>query len=147
MPASIWIIGAIGIVALASGMPAAAQGMMQHVDLASPEMASAEMTRADVEAVIASATSRQPADFTGKKLSGLATFPASISPVPSCAARGSIRPNFATPSSTEQFSIKRGSWKPISAGRASRTRTFLQPKCNVQRSMEPIFRAPASLRI
>jgi uncharacterized protein YjbI with pentapeptide repeats len=37
----------------------------------SPEMTSAEMTRADVEAVIAAATSDQPADFTGKKLSGL----------------------------------------------------------------------------
>jgi len=34
-------------------------------------MTSAEMTRADVEAVIAAATSDQPADFTGKKLSGL----------------------------------------------------------------------------
>jgi len=65
MRASIWI-GAIGVFALASAVPASAQGMMQHVDLASPEMASAEMTRTDVEAAIASATSLQPADLEGK---------------------------------------------------------------------------------
>jgi hypothetical protein len=46
MRASIWI-GAIAIFGLACAISAAAQGMMQHVDLASPEMASAEMTRAD----------------------------------------------------------------------------------------------------
>jgi hypothetical protein len=68
--ASIWI-GSIGIFGLASAIPGAAQGMMQHVDLASPEMTSAEMTRTDVEAAIASATSLHPADFTGKKLSGV----------------------------------------------------------------------------
>src|ERR671934_163905 len=71
MRALIWIIGATGILALASGVPAAAQGMMQHVDLASPEMASAEMTRADVEAVIASATSRQPAVFPGRAMQSI----------------------------------------------------------------------------
>src|SRR6266478_8329550 len=64
-------IGAIGMFGLASAFPAASQGMMQHVDLASPEMASAEMTRAEVEAAIASATALQPADLAGKKLSGL----------------------------------------------------------------------------
>jgi uncharacterized protein YjbI with pentapeptide repeats len=44
-----------------------AQDTLRHVDLASPDMVSAEMTRADVEAALAS---HQP-DFTGKKLSGL----------------------------------------------------------------------------
>ena len=56
MRAAIWIIGALGLSALASGV-VAAQGMMQHVDLASPEMASAEMTRAEVEVAIASVAS------------------------------------------------------------------------------------------
>ena len=130
-------------VGLASAIPAASQGMMQHVDLASPEMASAEMTRADVEAAIASATSRSPSISRAKSCPA-STFRPRSSPVPSCAVRGSIRPNFAMQSSTERFSIKRGSWKPISAERASRTRTFLQRKCNVQRSMEPIFQARAS---
>jgi hypothetical protein len=32
MRASIWIIAAAGIFALASAVPAAGQGMMQHVD-------------------------------------------------------------------------------------------------------------------
>jgi uncharacterized protein YjbI with pentapeptide repeats len=64
-------IAAIGMFGLASAIPAASQGMMEHVDLTSPEMASAEMTRADVEAAIASATSLKPADLAGKKLSGL----------------------------------------------------------------------------
>ena len=50
--ASIWI-SAIGMFGLASAIPGAAQGMMQHVDLTSPEMTSAEMTRADVESLIA----------------------------------------------------------------------------------------------
>ena len=42
MRASIWI-GAI--LALASAAPAAAQGMMQHVDLASPDLASVDLAR------------------------------------------------------------------------------------------------------
>src|SRR5512132_3366311 len=62
------VFGMYGLVFVA---PAAAQNMMQHVDLASPEMTAAEMTRAEVEAVIGAATSTRPADFTGKKLSGL----------------------------------------------------------------------------
>ena len=45
-------IGAIAMFGLASAIPGASQDMMQHIDLASPEMASAEMTRADVEAAI-----------------------------------------------------------------------------------------------
>ena len=62
---------AFGMFGLLVVAPAAAQDMMQHVDLTSPEMTAAEMTRAEVEAAIAAATSTQPADFTGKKLSGL----------------------------------------------------------------------------
>jgi hypothetical protein len=53
---------AFGMFGLVFVAPAAAQNMMQHVDLTSPEMTAAEMTRAEVEAVIAAATSTQPAD-------------------------------------------------------------------------------------
>ena len=44
-----------------------AQDMMRYLDLTSPDMVSAEMTRADVEAALAS----HQTDFTGKRLSGL----------------------------------------------------------------------------
>ena len=50
-PASI-LSGALGMLALASALPATAQGMMQHVDMTSPEMTSAEMTRGEVETII-----------------------------------------------------------------------------------------------
>ena len=42
---------AFGMIGLVFVAPAAAQNMMQHVDLTSPEMTAAEMTRAEVEAV------------------------------------------------------------------------------------------------
>ena len=45
--------------------------MMRDVDLSSPDMVSAETTRAEVEAALATATIAAPADFTGKRLSGL----------------------------------------------------------------------------
>ena len=50
---------------------ATAQDMMRDVDLSSPGMVSAEMTRGEVEAALAAATNAAPADFTGKRLSGL----------------------------------------------------------------------------
>ncbi|MFL5000874.1 MAG: pentapeptide repeat-containing protein, partial [Xanthobacteraceae bacterium] len=53
------------------GGAAPAQDMMRHIDLTSPEMVSAEMTRADVEARLAGTTAENPADFTARKLSGL----------------------------------------------------------------------------
>jgi hypothetical protein len=46
---------AFGMLGLLVVAPAAAQDMMQHVDLTSPEMTAAEMTRAEVEAAIAAA--------------------------------------------------------------------------------------------
>ena len=49
---------------------ALAQDMMPGVDLSSPDMTSAEMTRGDVQAVLA-ATGGHPADLSGKRLSGL----------------------------------------------------------------------------
>ena len=44
---------------------AAAQDMMRYVDLNSPEMTTAEMTRDEVAAKAAAATPGHPADFTG----------------------------------------------------------------------------------
>ena len=46
--------------------PAYTQDMMRHVDLSSPMFASAEMTRAEVEASLTAAHGR--ADFSGKSL-------------------------------------------------------------------------------
>src|SRR5258708_14235836 len=63
-----------GAAALGLGLLAAtaqAQNMMRNVDLSSPDMVSAETTRAEVEAALATATVAAPADFTGKRLSGL----------------------------------------------------------------------------
>ena len=59
----------IGTAALGLGlliMTATAQDMMRDVDLSSPDMVSAEMTRGEVEAALAVATVAAPADFTGK---------------------------------------------------------------------------------
>jgi hypothetical protein len=56
----------VGTLALNLGliaMTAAAQDMMRHVDLSSPDMVSAEMTRGEVEAALAAATVAAPADF------------------------------------------------------------------------------------
>src|SRR5262245_57220143 len=64
---------AIGTAMLCFGLAAAApaQDMMRYIDLSSPEMTSAEMTRGDVETALDKATGAAPADFTGKRLSGL----------------------------------------------------------------------------
>ncbi len=51
--------------------PAVAQDPLSVVDLESPEMSEAEMTRADVEKILDAATPDKPADFTAKRLSGL----------------------------------------------------------------------------
>ena len=50
---------------------AAAQDMMRHVDLNSPQMTQAEMTRDDVVAELGRGTPEQPADLTGRQLNGL----------------------------------------------------------------------------
>src|SRR4029077_1316553 len=42
--------------------PASAQDMMRYLDLSSPDMTEAEMTRADVEATLAAADKEHPAD-------------------------------------------------------------------------------------
>src|SRR5258708_23767904 len=60
---------ALGLGLLA--VTATAQDMMRHVDLSSPDMVSAEMTRGEIEAALAIASGAAPADFTGKRLSTL----------------------------------------------------------------------------
>ena len=47
---------AFGMFGLVLAAPAAAQDMMRHVDLTSPEMTAAELTRAEVETAIAGAS-------------------------------------------------------------------------------------------
>ena len=51
------------------GLPSSAQDMMSHVDLSSPMFASAEMTRAEVEASLKALPGS--ADFSGRSLNGL----------------------------------------------------------------------------
>lgn len=48
-----------------------AQELMRHLNLASPEMSQAEMSREDFERKLKLATADKPADFTGKRLNGL----------------------------------------------------------------------------
>ena len=65
---------AMGTAMLCFGLAATAalaQDMMRYIDLSSPEMTSAEMTRGDVETALNKAIGAAPADFTGKRLSGL----------------------------------------------------------------------------
>src|SRR6478672_7604289 len=55
------------VIALAFVVPLRAQDLMRNLDLTSPDMTTAEKTRADVEKALAS----HDTDFNGKKLSGL----------------------------------------------------------------------------
>jgi uncharacterized protein YjbI with pentapeptide repeats len=65
------VAGMIGL-SIAGGEPACAQtGMMSHVDLTSPKMSEAELSRADVIAMLEAATPDQPADLSNKGLNGL----------------------------------------------------------------------------
>lgn len=64
----------LGAAALGLGLlavTAPAQDMMRDVDLSSPDMVSADMTRSEVEAALAAANVAAPADFNGKRLSSL----------------------------------------------------------------------------
>ena len=51
--------------------PVRAQDPLDAVDLNSPEMSQAEMSRQDVENILKAASAGAPADFTVKHLSGL----------------------------------------------------------------------------
>ena len=86
---------------------ARAQDMMRYLDLTSPDMVSAEMTRADVEAALAS----HQTDFTGKRLSGLDLSGLDLSGV-GLRAHVSIRPSSLVRSSTAPSWTRRGSWMP-----------------------------------
>jgi hypothetical protein len=90
-----------GAAALGLGLLAAAaqaQDMMRDVDLSSPDMVSAEMTRAEVEAALATATVAALADFTGKRLSGL-DISRLTCPARSFARHGSTRRSLSARSS------------------------------------------------
>ncbi|HSH41729.1 MAG TPA: pentapeptide repeat-containing protein, partial [Arenicellales bacterium] len=52
-------------------LPVSAQGMLDLVDMTSPEMAEAEMSRAQLEALLADASRDRPADLTRRRFSGL----------------------------------------------------------------------------
>ncbi|MFO1075922.1 MAG: pentapeptide repeat-containing protein, partial [Geminicoccaceae bacterium] len=56
--------------ALAGGA-AAAQGMMDHVDLAAPRMSAAELSRADLERLIAAKAPDTALDLRDRSLNGL----------------------------------------------------------------------------
>ena len=63
------LAGVIGLWAIAGGQPAGAQtDMMAHVDLTSPKMSEAELSRDEVIAVLAAATPERPADLADKGL-------------------------------------------------------------------------------
>ena len=66
------LAGAVGLLAVAGSGPAGAQtGMMQHVDLTSPKMSEAELSREDVIALLEAATAERPAKLADMGLNGL----------------------------------------------------------------------------
>jgi len=86
---------------------ATAQDMMRGVDLSSPDMVSAEMTRTQVEAAIATATAA-PADFTGKRLSNLDLSGLDLSRAIFFAQRGSTKRSLRAQISIMPSSTRRG---------------------------------------
>src|SRR5688572_6628916 len=67
-------LSALGHIVLAIGLccgAALAQDMMQHVDLSSPQMTEAEMSRDELLAMIQAGGSAEQPDLSGKRLSGL----------------------------------------------------------------------------
>ena len=66
------LAGVVGLLAVAGSGPAGAQtGMMQHVDLTSPKMSEAELSREEVIALLEAATAEQPAKLADMGLNGL----------------------------------------------------------------------------
>ena len=51
--------------------PTSAQDLIDLVDMSTPEMTEAQLTRAEVVAILEQATEESPADFTKHRLSGL----------------------------------------------------------------------------
>ena len=120
---------------------AAAQDMMRHVDLNSPEMTTAEMSRSEIEAAIAAATPARAVDLTGRKLSGLDLSGLDLSGAVLRAAKLTGR-NLPAQSSTTRSSTRPG-LRPISLGQASRAPACLPRKCSARSSMAPTFPARA----
>ena len=66
------LAGVVGLLSVAGSGPAGAQtGMMQHVDLTSPKMSEAELSREDVIALLEAATAERPAKLADMGLNGL----------------------------------------------------------------------------
>ena len=61
-------------------VPASGQDMMRGLDLTSPRMTEAAMTRAEVKALLARATKAEPADLSRAELNGLGRLPATRLP-------------------------------------------------------------------
>jgi len=64
-------LGRAAIVSAALLGAASAQDMMRNLDLSSPAMTEAEMTREALAAMLEAAPEGQPLDLTGKRLNGL----------------------------------------------------------------------------
>nr|WP_322596966.1 pentapeptide repeat-containing protein [Bradyrhizobium sp. SEMIA] len=110
------VLTALGVVLAAQA--ANAQDMMRDVDLTSPAMTSAEMSRAEVETMLAGASAAAPADFTGKRLSGLDLSGLNMSGAILRAARLN-KTKLAGAHLDRAISIRPGCWRPISPAQAS----------------------------
>ena len=66
-----WLLIAAAWLAVIGASPAQAQGAMDHVDLTSPRMSAAEMTRTDIESLIAAAKPGVGIDLAERSLNGL----------------------------------------------------------------------------
>ncbi len=65
------IVSSVLLAMCLASLPIFAQSAVQGVDLSSPEMTEAELTREQVVEQLSAAFRQNPADFTGKRLSGL----------------------------------------------------------------------------
>jgi hypothetical protein len=107
----------LALCACAFVQPGMAQDMMRHVDLNSPDMTTAEMTRDEVAAMVKAATPGHPADFTDL-----------IFPLPFSVPAGSTRQSLSTPILTVPSSTRLGCWRQISRAQACNAPVFLLRK-------------------
>jgi uncharacterized protein YjbI with pentapeptide repeats len=96
--------------------PAQAQDMMRGLDLTSPAMTQAEMSRADVVAALAAARGK-PLDLTGKRLSGLDLSGLDLSGAVLRAAR--LNHSKLIHTKLDGANLDQVCWGPISPARAS----------------------------
>ena len=121
---------------------ARAQDMMRHLDITSPDMVSAEMTRADIEAALAS----HQIDFTGKRLSGLDLSGLDLSGVVLRAAR--LNKTNLVGSNLDRAILNQAWLLDADLSRASLQRpAFLPHRCSGRSSMALTCPARASRRI